>query len=177
MIAVWGVGHVAAFLDGHLEPTAQALGDDLVLPAGDEGLQFGVFLVDLIGEVVDLLRGDDESAGLPEGVQDDALILHAAAGKPVQIHAQHRVIVAVLHVLQEPEHLGPGVEGLAADHLWVLGQDVDAVGGSVVIEGLLMLGQYLISGQALLHAGLAQVDGGVQAGKVVVRSGHTITYQ
>ena len=140
VVAVGGIGHVTTLLDGHLEPSAKTLGYDFVLPAGDEGFQLGVLLVDLVGEVVNLFRGDDESSGLPEGVQDDALVLHAATGEPVQVHAQHRVVVSILHVLQEPEHLGAGIERLAADHLGVLGQDVNAVGGGVVIEGLLVFG-------------------------------------
>ena len=163
VVAVWGVGHIAPILNRHLEAAAQAFGDNFVLPAADEGFQLGVLLVDLIGQIIDLFRGNDQGAGLPEGVQDDALVLHPAAGEPVQIHAQDSVILTFLYILEEPEHLGPRVERFAADDLWVLLQDVEAVGGGVVVQGLLVLGQHLVGGHALLHPGFAEVDGGVQA--------------
>ena len=122
-----------------------------------------VLLVDLIGQVINLFRGNDQGAGLPEGVQDDALVLHPTAGEPVQVHAQHGVILTFLYVLEEPEHLGPRVERFAADDLRVLLQDVDAVGGSIVVQSFLVLGQHFVGGQALLHPGLAEVDRRVQA--------------
>ena len=104
-----------------------------------------------------MLRGDDEGARVAEGVQDDALILHSAAGEPVEIHHQHRVIAAVLHVLEQPEHLRPGVETLTADHLAVGLDDVDVVGLCILCQGLPVLGQHLLRVQALLHAALAEV--------------------
>ena len=165
-VAVGSVGHIAPLLDGLLQAAPEPLGDDLVFPAGDEGLHLGVFLIDLVGQVVDLFRCDNQSAGLPEGIKDDALVLHPTAGESVQIHTQHGVVLAVLHVLKQAEHLGPGVEGLAADYLGIGVDDVNSVGGSVVGEGLLVFGQYLVGGHALLHPALAEVGCSVRAREI-----------
>ena len=164
-VAVGGVGHIAPVLDGAPEPPAQPLVDDLVLPAAHEGLELRKLVVDLVGEVVDLLRGDDQRAAVPEGVQDDALVLHPPAGEAVQVHAEHRAEAPRLHVRQQTEHLGPGVEALAADHLGIPVHDGEAVALGALLQALPVAAQDLAGVQALLHPGFSQVASGPQAGE------------
>ena len=111
----------------------------------------------VVGQVVGLFRGDDEGAGVPEGVQDDALVLHPAPGEPVQVHDQHRVVAALLHVLQQAQHLRPGVQALAADHLLIGGDDVDVMVGGVLLQRLPVPGEHFLRIHALLHAGFSQI--------------------
>ena len=126
-VPIGGVCYIAAVLDGLIQPPAQAFIDDLVFPAGDEGLELCHLIVQLIGEVIGFFRGDDEGPAVFEGVQDHALVPHPAAGQTIQIHAEDGIIAAVLHVLQEPEHLWPGIERLPRDHFIVGLDDVDIV--------------------------------------------------
>ena len=156
-VAIGGISHVAAVLNRLLQTSAEALVDDLVFPARHEGLELGHFVVQIIGEVVSVLRGNNQCIRVPEGIEYDALVLHAATGKPVQIHHQHCVVTSLFHVFQQAEHLGTGIQALATDHLVVGFDNVDVIGFCILRQSFPVLGQHLLGVQTLLHAALAEV--------------------
>ena len=156
-VAVGGVGHIAAVLNGAVQTPAQPLVDDLILPAGHEGLELRQLIVDLVGEIVHLLRGDDSGAAVPEGVQNDPLVLHAAPGEAVQVHAQNSVVAPRFHILQQPQHLWPGVQALPADHLRVPVLHQEAVALGALQQSGPVAPQDLLRVHSLLHTALSQV--------------------
>lgn len=95
-IPIGGICHVAAVPDGLGLSALEPLIDDLVLPAGHEGLKFGQLVVDLIGEIIGFFRRDNQRPGVLKCVQNDALVFHAATGETIQVHTQDGVIFAVL---------------------------------------------------------------------------------
>ena len=120
-VAVGGVGQIAPLVHGLADAPLHPPLDELQLPAGQEGLELGVLLVQLVVQVVDLPGGDDPGAGVFEGVQDDPLVAHPPAAQPVDVHAEDPFIPPGGDVFKQPQHLRTGVKAVAADHLLVDG--------------------------------------------------------
>ena len=139
----------------------EPLGYHAVFAAGQKGLHLGGFLVQLLGEIVEPVRGDDQRFGGLEGIQNKALVIHAAAAKTLHIHAQNRLVFPGTHRLHEPEHLRPGEQAFAGDNFLidVFGLHLIAVPLRVGHQGGLVAAEGILQAHMLFGPGFAQVHG------------------
>ena len=119
-----GLAHVFALFDRRDAPGDHAALDGLILAARHEQAKLEVFLVELVGGVVSLCRGDDACARVFERLCDDALVNAVAAGKTLDLHNQHAVPMPGLDLGQQPLHLRPRGDGFARDDLLVDAADL-----------------------------------------------------
>ena len=118
-VAVGSVGNVSAVFDGALGTGLQAALDHFQLLPGKKGFELGVILVGVVIQINCFCRRHNLGAAGFERFQNDALLRHGAAAQAVDIHAQHGVERLRLHILQQPQHFGSGVQRVAGNNLLV----------------------------------------------------------
>ena len=156
-VAVWSVGRIAAGLYGLHQTAPHTFPDCPPLGTSKKGLELRHLDIDVIREVIGFLRRDYQRAGLAEGVQDGALVSHAAAPEAVDVHTQHGLDLAGPDALKQLEHFRARIELFTGRHFLI-----HAVHGQPEPVGQLLergpvLRQHLLRALPLLRAALAEV--------------------
>lgn len=151
------MARIAASLYGLHQAAAHALADGAPLGPGEEGLELRHLDIDVIREVIGFLRRDYQRAGLAEGVQDGALVGHAAAPEAVDIHAQHCLDLASADELEQLEHFRARIELFSGRHFLVHAVHGQAEPVGQLLERGPVLRQHLLRALPLLRAALAEI--------------------
>ena len=151
------VGRVAAGLYGLHQTAAHALADGAPLGPGEEGLELRHLDIDVVREVIGFLRRDYQRAGLAEGVQNGALVSHAAAPEAVDVHAQHCLDLASADALEQLEHFRARIELFTGRHFLIYSVHGQPEPVGQLLQRGTVLRQHLLRALPLLRAALAEI--------------------